>query len=272
MLGINRLPLGVQLYTIRQYTQTKSDLTMSFARLKEIGYDCVQISAIGPIHPNDVAKALKDTGLECVATHVGWNRFKEDLDSVIEEHKLWGCCHAAVGMLPADYYFDENGLEKFIDELAPISFRLSQEGIDFSYHNHHHEFTRYKGKLWLEMLYEKAPAEMLKAEIDTYWIQMGGGNPVEWINKCSGRQPLLHLKDLKIEITRDDWVQQKMAEIGEGNLDWYAILDVAQNSGVEYLLVEQDDCNGVDPFDALETSYRNLQKFISIIGTTHSAK
>lgn len=267
MIEIKRLPLGVQLYTIREHTQTKSDLKKSLERIKEIGYDCVQLSAIGPIPPGDIADLLKNSGLECAATHVGWNRFKEDIDSIIKEHKLWKCRHTAIGMLPVDYYFEKNGLERFLEELAPISSRLAEEGIDFSYHNHHHEFTRHNGKLWLEMLYEKAPAEVLKAEIDTCWIQMGGGDPVEWINKCSGRQPLLHLKDLKIDISKDDWVQQKMAEIGEGNLDWHAILNAAQNSGVEYLLVEQDDCNGVDPFHALETSYKNLQKFMDVIVT-----
>ena len=263
MTDINKLPLGVQLYTVREFTQTKSELAETFDKIKQIGYDCVQISAIGAIKAEDVAQVLKDSGLECAATHVGWQRFLGDLDAVIEEHLLWNCKHTAVGMLPREYYLDKDGMKKFLDELEPVSSKLALAGIDFSYHNHHHEFIRCDdGELWLEKLYNTASAEILKAEIDTYWIQAGGANPVDWIKRCSGRQPLLHIKDYRIVIDEVNWVRQQLAEIGEGNLDWIEIFRAAANSGVEYLLVEQDDCNGCNPFDSLEISFKNIRNIL----------
>ena len=54
--------------------------------------------------------------------------------------------------------------------------------------------------------------------------------------------------------------QQRFAEVGEGNLNWPAILAEAERGGVEYLLVEQDDCYGRDPFECLATSRRNLMR------------
>jgi len=72
---------------------------------------------------------------------------------------------------------------------------------------------------------------------------------------CAGREPLCHLKDMCITAERE----QRFAEIGEGNLNWRAILDAAEHSGVEYLLVEQDQCYGRDPFESLAVSYRNLK-------------
>jgi sugar phosphate isomerase/epimerase len=114
---------------------------------------------------------------------------------------------------------------------------------------------RYGEKTWLAQLYERADPGMLKAELDVYWIQAGGGDPADWIRRCAGRQPLLHLKDMTVGPGREP----RMAEIGEGNLNWPAILAAAAESGVEWYLVEQDHCYGRDPFESLAISYRNLR-------------
>ena len=183
-----------------------------------------------------------------------WNEFLQDLDTVIEIHKLWKCDHPAIGGLPGEYHTPD-GLKRFLDELAPIAEKLAAEGMDFSYHNHNHELVKYDGKTWLAMLYEQAPPDMLKAEIDTFWIQAGGGDPAAWVRMCAGREPLLHLKDFAMAPGRE----QRFAEIGEGNMNWAAILKAAQESGVEWYLVEQDRCYERDPFESLAISYRNLK-------------
>jgi sugar phosphate isomerase/epimerase len=127
--------------------------------------------------------------------------------------------------------------------------------MDFSYHNHNHELVRYNGKTWLARLYENVSPQVLKAEIDTYWIQAGGGDPAEWIRRCAGREPLLHLKDMSITSKRE----VRMAEIGEGNLNWPAIIKAAKEGGVEWYLVEQDTCYGRDPFESLAISFQFLK-------------
>jgi sugar phosphate isomerase/epimerase len=246
--------LGAQLYTVRAFTQTIEDVAVTLKKVADIGYTVIQISAFGPVDPKQVARLVEDNGLTVAITHMGWNRFQNELDEVIAVHKLWGCVHTAIGSLPGEYR-SLDGLKRFLDELAPIAERLAQEGMDFSYHNHNHELARYGDKTWLEMLYEQAPPEMLKAELDTYWIQAGGGDPAAWVRKCAGRQPVLHLKDMVVTPERE----QRMAEIGEGNMNWPAILQAAEEGGVEWYLVEQDECYGRDPFESLAISYRNLR-------------
>lgn len=51
----------------------------------------------------------------------------------------------------------------------------------------------------------------------------------------------------------------KMAVVGEGNVDFDAVFTAAEASGTKYMLVEQDDCYGENPFDCLERSYRYLK-------------
>ncbi len=246
--------VGAQLYTVREFTKTVEGMRESLRKVAEIGYKAVQVSGFGPMDPKEVAAALQEYGLDCVSTHTNWDRFLTDLDAVIEEHKLWGCSHPAVGGLPKEYHNLE-GLKRFADELPPIAERLAQEGMTFSYHNHNHELALYDGKTWLERLYGSIDARYLKAEIDTYWIQAGGGDPAAWVRRYAGRQPLLHLKDMAVTPERE----QRFAEIGEGNLNWPAIMEAAKEAGVEWYLVEQDQCYGRDPFESLAISYRNLR-------------
>jgi len=196
---------------------------------------------------------VQDNGLTVAATHMSWDRFLNDLDAVIEEHLLWECPHPAIGGLPAEYR-SIDGLKRFVDELAPITENLAQVGMDFSYHNHNHEFVKYDGKTWLQRLLENSDANLLKFELDVYWVQAGGADPTLWVEKCAGREPLLHLKDMIVTRERE----QRFAEIGEGNLNWPAILDAAAKGGVEWYLVEQDQCYDRDPFESLAISYRNL--------------
>jgi sugar phosphate isomerase/epimerase len=148
-------------------------------------------------------------------------------------------------------------VKRFAEELEPIARKLADEGMDFSFHNHNLELQKMSdGRTWLETLYQDIPGELLKAEIDTYWIVAGGGDPVHYINLCAGREPLVHFKDMII--TADKEV--RMAEIGEGNLNWQAIIQACEDGGVEYALVEQDKTYDLSPFESLEISYRNLKE------------
>ena len=247
--------IGAQLYNVREFTQTFDGLKETMEKVAAIGYTTCQISGVGADIPaSDIGMLAKDNGLTIACTHMAWSRFLNDLDSVIADHKAMGCVHPAIGSLPPEYRtFDS--IKQFRDELYPIAEKLAAEGLDFSYHNHSHEFIRENGKTWLEMLYETCDADHLKAEIDTYWVQAGGGDPALWVEKMAGREPLLHLKDMIVTVDRE----QRFSPIGEGNLNWPRILGIAENSGVDYMLCEQDRCwDGMDPFDALAMSYRNL--------------
>ena len=245
--------VAAQMYTVREFTKTVEGVAESMKKVADIGYTAVQVSGFGPVDPKEVATIADDLGLTIASTHRNWSSFLNDLDAEIEVHKLWKCAHPAIGGLPREYHTPD-GIKRLRDELTPIAEKLAAEGMDFSYHNHNHELVKFDGKTWLEMCYEQIPGDVLKAEIDTYWIQAGGGDPAAWVRKCAGREPLLHLKDMIITPERE----QRFAEIGEGNLNWSAILAAAQESGVEWYFVEQDRSYERDPFESLAISYRNL--------------
>ena len=128
---------------------------------------------------------------------------------------------------------------------------LNQNGKYFMYHNHDHEFKKFNGKPVLELLEENISPEMMGFTLDTFWVQAGGGDPAQWLERLSGRVPCIHLKDFSYG--------RKMAPIGEGNINFDRVFEKAELAGTKYMLVEQDDCNGEDPFDCLKRSYEFLK-------------
>jgi len=132
-----------------------------------------------------------------------------------------------------------------------MAARLRSEGIRLSYHNHSFELGRFGPDTGLELLF-RAGGDDLGGQVDTYWIQHGGGSPAGWIRRLRGRVPSVHLKDM---VVIDG--EPAMAEIGEGNLDWPDVLRACDEAGTELLIVEQDVCRR-DPFESLAISRRNL--------------
>ena len=144
---------------------------------------------------------------------------------------------------------------EWLSKLRASGRRLRDAGFTLCYHNHQLEFQHRAGRPLLEMIYKKIEPEFLQAELDTYWIQYGGGCPVACIKKMRGRLPLLHMKDYGI----DSKGNAVFAEIGSGNLDWQKIISEAEKAGCSRFIVEQDVCDK-DPFKSIEMSYHYLKR------------
>ena len=245
--------LAAQLYTIRDFMKTPADMAESLKKIKKIGYDAVQLSGQGPISNEEMKKILGDVGLVVCATHTSYQLMRDEPQKVIDQHLLWGCKHPAIGGLPGEYRTAE-GFAKFAKEASEVGAKLAEAGLTFSYHNHSFELEKYGDRTGLQILYEDSDPRYFNSEIDTYWIQHGGGDSAAWIRKLKGRAFLVHFKDMAIK-----GHEQRFAEIGEGNLNWPAILDACKEAGAEWHIVEQDRTYDLDPFDSLAISLKNLK-------------
>ncbi len=255
--------VAAQMYTVREFCKDLEGVKTSMEKVARIGYTAVQVSGFGDVSASDVGKIAADNGLTIASSHMNWERFMTDLDGIIEEHQIWNCKHPAIGGIFRGYEGAE-GVKRFLGDLAPIAEKLATVGMDFSYHNHSHEFAKYDGQRWIDLLLAATTPAQLKMELDVYWVQHGGGDPIAWIKKMRGRMPVVHFKDMIVVMEQSagappTW-KQTMAEIGEGNLNWELILPAAHRGGVEYYLVEQDLTYERTPFESLEISYRNLVK------------
>ena len=251
--------IGAQMYTIRRHTQTSSDMAKSFARLREMGYEAVQVSGVGQIEDEELARMLRGEGLYCAATHVSLDMMK-DTDRCVAYHQALDCKYPAIGG-----YFGEQDPDawlRFVDEFNAVGCALAERGLRVGYHNHSHELAPLDGppagpdSTVLAMMLQKLDPSIW-FEIDTYWIAHGGGDPADWIERVvrsgAGRLPCVHFKDMAVTAERE----QKMCEIGSGNLNWPPIFAACRAAGTEWYLVERDD-GDMDPFDSLGVSLNNM--------------
>jgi sugar phosphate isomerase/epimerase len=242
------------LYTIREFVRTADDIAKSMKKIKGMGYNAVQVSGFGPVEHEVVKDIMDAEGLAICATHIGFDRLKNDFDDVVRQHKLWNCKYVGVGAMPQDYSKSAEGYRAFAKEASELGRRLKDNGLQFIYHNHNFEFMKFDGVTGMDILLNESDPEAFDFEIDTYWVQAGGAHPVDWIKRVQGRMKVVHFKDMVVGSDR----KPTMAEIGEGNLNWPAIIDACREIGVEWCLVEQDICLR-DPFESLEMSLKTLK-------------
>lgn len=244
---------AVQLYTLREELK-KDGIRPVFKKLKEMGWQAVQISALPPDYEQmEVAQALKENKLRAAGMHVSLQRLQDDLGSLMDEVDLYGTKDIICPYLSEEWR-NEAGYKEVKKLLNKVARQVPQCRI--SYHNHDFEFnTQVDGQDALSFMLNPANDNKILAEIDVYWVAKAGYNPVSFIADYAKRMPIIHLKDM----TNDE--RKTFAEVGEGTIDFPSILQWGEANGVEWYAVEQDVCER-NPFDCLETSLRNLRSMV----------
>ncbi len=252
---MSNIKLGVQLFTLRDHCQNAEDFEKTLKFLNEIGCNVIQISAVGPIDPVVVGELVKKYNMEVCVTHKPYDRMKNDLDALMYEHDLMGCKNIGIGAMPGNIHESYEGVSGFIAKCNEIGAQMKANGKQLCYHNHAFEFETYDGKRTFERLIEETTADTLHFIPDTYWMQVGGVNPAEYIKKLAGRVEVCHFKDMRIVNS-----QQRFAECGTGNIDLGACYRACKEIGVKYIVIEQDLCYDMDVFESVRIGFEGLKR------------
>ncbi|MGF1450226.1 MAG: sugar phosphate isomerase/epimerase family protein [Opitutales bacterium] len=242
--------VALQLYTIRDFTKTPEALAESLKKVADIGYQAVQVSAVGPIENEALVQLCADNGLTLCATHESGQEILDNPEAVAAKLNALGCKYTAYPYPGGVNFSSEASVNDLIAKLNAAGKVLHEAGCTLLYHNHQIEFRKLVGQVILERIYAETDPQYLQGETDTYWIQYGGGNPVAWCQRLKGRQPVIHLKDYRIN--DDNGIE--FSEVGAGVLPFAEIIREAEAGGCEWFVVEQDQCPG-DPFDSARQSF-----------------
>ena len=274
--------IGVQAMMLKNEFATDGAFT-TLKRLSDLGFNAVEISQIPMTEANvgEIDRARTELGMEIAALSAVLDApvgspnesLTDKFVKIVADCKRLSCSMVRIGMMPFSAMASKDALLDFCRRSNEMADRLGEASISLYYHNHHNEFAKYDGQYVLDIIREKAPS--LKFELDVHWIQRGGKDPVKVLQDYTGLVDLVHLKDYRIgqmparafeALEEGDYSAfmaaftgiVQFAEVGEGNLDFKAIIDQALSSGAKYLLIEQDDQYGRSPFDCLATSRENL--------------
>ena len=242
--------VAAQLYTVREFCQTASDMAATARKVRAIGYGAVQVSGAGPIPPDEIARIMAGEGLIICATHEPANVILDQTEKAIEKLQLLGCRRTAYPYPSGVDFGDARSITTLVDKLDAAGAKFRAAGLILGYHNHDLEFREFQGATVLDYIYAHTDPQNLVAELDIYWVHCGGGDSVEWCRKLRGRLPFMHIKDCTITAEH----KPTFAEIGRGTLPFKRIIAEAERSGCEWFIVEQDTCPG-DPFVSLRMSF-----------------
>lgn len=246
--------VAAQLYTCRDLLKTPADIAKTLHRLREVGFTAVQVSGMGPIAEEELNKILDGEGLVCCATHESGDTILNDTPRVIERLEKLRCTYTAYPYPSNVDLSSEAAVDELIAKLDAAGAAMAAAGQVLCYHNHNHEFRKLGGKTIFERIFEKTNPQHVQGEPDTFWVQYGGADNVDWCEKLAGRLPLIHLKDYKV--TNEN--SHAFCEIGAGNLNFAKIIAAAEKSGCKWFIVEQDSCPG-DPVDSLRQSFEYIK-------------
>ena len=253
-------PLGIQLYMVLKAYQ--DDPIGTLKTLKSIGYS--EIEAIITSTAKTLRDQLNEAGLACPSMHFD----SLGVDAGLEAAHTLGTSYFVSSMLPAymarmkgekgEPGYTRDDAKRTAEFANQIGEKAKKAGLQYAYHNHHHEFTEVgNGQTFYDVLLSETDASLVKLELDCGWVHAGGKNPVDYFKAYPGRIPLMHAKDFLASPAPN---QFPGAELGRGTMDYRPIMAAADASGLKHCFVEQEGpFSRVSQLEAARIDYAYLR-------------
>jgi sugar phosphate isomerase/epimerase len=253
--------IGVQLYTVRNVLPEKPGPTLS--ALDGIGYREAEATVAGL---DKIMPSLKATRLKPVSVHLDLQVVlkgqDDELVRTLNNAKSYGFKYAVFPYLPPADRGGLDAIKRLAEKLNRTAGKCRAAGLRFCYHNHAFEFEPMEGTTGFQVLVDNTDKKLVGLELDVFWVSVAGQDPVEILQRLTGRVPLVHLKD-KASGTpvmyKESVPRTTFQEVGHGVLDWPKVLRAAEAADVEHYFVEQDQTPG-DPLESLRQSFGYLSK------------
>jgi sugar phosphate isomerase/epimerase len=239
-------PLGVQAYTFRKSFPV--DVAKTLDTIKMMGFTEMEGGG-GRMSPEAFKKLCDDRGISIPSTGAGYEELVRAPDSVIYRAKILGAKYVMCAWIPHD-----NGVltienaKKAVDDFNRIGKLMKDQGLIFCYHAHGYEFQPYENSNLLDYIFRNTNPEYVSFEMDIFWMQFGGGDPVALLKKYGNRWKLIHLKDLRkgtVKNLTGLTGPENNVPLGQGEIDIPGILKEAKKLGIKHYFIE-DESNYVN--------------------------
>ncbi|QDZ16964.1 sugar phosphate isomerase/epimerase [Humibacter ginsenosidimutans] len=220
----------MQLYTVREALQ--DDLQGTLNKLAEAGYTQVEPFAFTDFP--GLGDALAAAGLAAPTTHVHLlGESDEKIAEIFDAARALGILTVIDPHVPAERWTTAEDIDETAAQLNHAATIAAEHGVRVGYHNHAHEFeNKIEGRNALEYFVDRLDPDVV-IELDTYWVAVGGENPVEVLKRLGDRVVAIHVKDGPGTKETKDQVA-----VGSGSLPVRDIIEAAPNA---LRVVELDD-------------------------------
>lgn len=270
---MKKFGVGIQLYGVRNALQ--ADFEGTLAAVKELGYEYVEFAGYYGGKTGEEIKAILDRlGLKCVSVHQGLDFFREDAQGGVDFFKAFGVKYVVIPWYDKGALAGSDKWDATVKKFTEIAELLAKNGMKLGYHNHDFEFDKYQGKTLHDYLFEAIPESLIVPELDTCWVHYAGLDPAAKICEFAGRVNVVHLKDFNckalaggpayalidadgnpIGVPNRQDNEFRFSPLGGGRQDFAKILAACEESGTEYVIVEQDSVyDGMTELEAAKIS------------------
>jgi sugar phosphate isomerase/epimerase len=228
--------IGLMLYTLRR--ECADDLERTLAAVAELGYEGVELFSLHGRAPELVRRRLDELGLVAVGRHARLDALETALPELARELAILGTDRVAISWIEPPRSRDE--AQAVVERIAVLAERARSLELRLGFHNHAAELRPLNGggETFLGLL-RRLPADLLWLELDLGWAWEAGVDPAELVLRTGDRAPLVHVKDFR---SRGGTAH---CPVGEGAVGYERVLPAAVSAGVEWLLVEQDETDGL---------------------------
>ncbi|WP_169891093.1 sugar phosphate isomerase/epimerase family protein [Litchfieldia alkalitelluris] len=247
--------IGLQLYSVRD--SAAEDFLGTVSQVAEMGYDGIQFAGFFDTPSHELKRVLDEKGIVPAGGHLGLDVLKgEFLEKTLQYNKEIGNDLIICPYLPEELRRTEEDYKKIAQELNEIGLKCKEHGFRFAYHNHDFEFQTLGKQTGFELLFQQTDPELVKMELDCYWATFAGLDPRKIIESYGDRVVSLHIKDMKVVNGK-----KRSIEIGSGELDIDGLLQVGNDIGVEWYIIEQEQFDG-DPMESSAINIKNLHSLV----------
>ena len=242
--------IALQLYTIRDFTD--KDLKGALKKVKEIGFDFVELAGTYGLCTHEFKGLLDEIGLNAISAHVSIDELKNDPVATIEKYKELGVHAIGIPWLSGENLPGGSGFDATREFIIKIGDICKENDIVLMYHNHDFEFKKLpNGEYIFDELFKEIPS--LMAELDIGWVKAAGLSQTEYVKAYKGRLPVIHFKDtVKIGDKYED------RPVGQGDAEIEAIIELTKDDSKLYV-VELDKAVGMTSMEAAEKSRSYLK-------------
>src|ERR1017187_4930129 len=236
---------GLELYSLR--ADMKRDIPGTLARVRQMGFDHVEVPGLYGLTAPEFRRALDRAGLKATAVVAKYEDLRDNLSSVQRDLDALGARWALLGWIPHDQAFERSDAERSITDMNRWAPALTSSGYNFAYHPHGYEFHPSPEGTLFDLMAPSTDAEAVKFELDAFWIVWPGQDCVQLMKRYPKRFRLLHLKDLRKGVKTGDLSGQApevdSVAIGEGVVPWKDVLAVAREQQFEDYFIEDESAD-----------------------------
>lgn len=248
MLRIDRI--GLQLYTVRRELARNLDATL--AAIAAAGVTEVEFAGYYDRDPAAWRSLLGQHGLSAPATHVGLPENDDGWYALFDHANAMGHRYVIIPSVPGNFTSSIQSWQRLSERLNKGAERARAEGLSLAWHNHDREFAAIEGTSGFEILTTETDRNLLLLELDIYWAVKAGQDPLSIISRWPGRVVSCHVKDA------GPAPERKMMDVGDGTIDFGAILGAGRKQGLAHWFIEHD--NPVDPLATVSRSVAAMKK------------